>query len=101
MRRGSTKLEGEVCPLVWCRKRGFSVCHTSVLRHSNSWLPWKRSGKVGQSCCCRHCHHHGLPAASGLLPGDETFALTGLSRAEPSVGRTCLLEAAAPWCLER
>ncbi|EPY84099.1 hypothetical protein CB1_000505002 [Camelus ferus] len=33
-------------------------------------------GKVGQSCCLRRCHHPGLPADSGLLPGDKRFALT-------------------------
>ena len=54
----------------------FLISHTSALRQNNSWLPWKRTGKVGHSCYCCSCHHPGLPADSGLLPGDERFALT-------------------------
>lgn len=45
------------------------------MRQNNSWLPWKRPGKVGQSRCCCCCHHPGLPADSGLLPGGREICI--------------------------
>lgn len=46
-----------------------------MLRQNNSWLPWKRPGKVGQSCCCCYCHPPGFLLTLGYSQGGPEICI--------------------------